>query len=67
MSEPRRQMPREAIRAIAYMGFFLALSSLFIAYYGFRMGFHPLLVGFNVATAAIVTFGSCWMLMQLRR
>lgn len=60
-------MPREAIRAIAFTGFFLALSSLFIAYYGFRMGFSPVLVLFNVGTAAIVSGGSCWMLLQLKR
>jgi hypothetical protein len=60
-------MPRPAIRAIAYSGYFCALTTLFLAYYAWRMGFHPAFVVLNVITAAFLVAGSQWMLVQLKK
>lgn len=60
-------MPRPAIRAIAYSGYFCALTTFFLAYYAFRMGFHPAFVVLNVITALFLMAGSWWMLEQLKK
>lgn len=64
---PRKQMPRPAIRAIAYSGYFCALTTFFLAYYAYRMGFHPAFVVLNVITALFLMVGSWWMLEQLKK
>ena len=62
-----KSMPRPAIRAIAYSGYFCALTTAFIAYFAYRMAFHPVLIGLNVLTAFFLVAGSWWMLDQLKK
>jgi hypothetical protein len=64
---PRKSMPRPAVRAIAYSGYFCALTTFFLAYYAHRMGFHPAFVALNVVTALFLMVGSWWMLDQLKK
>ena len=64
---PRRSMPRPAIRAIAYSGYFCAASTAFLTYYAWKGGFHPFFIGLNAFTALFLAAGSAWMLLQLRK
>ena len=64
---PRKAMPRPAIRAIAYSGHFCALTSAFLAFFAWRMGFHVGFVALNVAVALFMAAGSQWMLIQLKK
>lgn len=62
-----KQMPRPAIAAIAYSGYFCALTTVFLAYFAWRMGYHAGFVVLNVITAAFLAVGSWWMLDQLKK
>jgi hypothetical protein len=64
---PAKQMPRPAIRAIAYSGYFCALTTVFLAYFAARMGYHAGFVVLNVITAVFLAIGSWWMLDQLKK
>jgi hypothetical protein len=66
-AKPTKSMPRPAIRAIALSGYFCALTTAFIAYFAWRQGFHPVLIGLNVLTALFLVVGSWWMLDQLKK
>jgi hypothetical protein len=61
-----RQMPRPAIRAIAWSGHFCALMTCFLVYFAVRHQFHPGLIAFNIACAAFLFVGSLWMQRRLR-
>jgi hypothetical protein len=61
-----KQMPRPAIRAIAYSGYFCALTTAFLAFFAWRMGYHVGFVVLNVITAGFLVAGSWWMLAQLK-
>lgn len=62
-----RQMPREAIRAIAWSGHFCGVVTCFLVYFAVRHGFHPVLIGLNALTALFLFAGSFWMQLQLRK
>lgn len=62
----KRQMPRNAVRAIAYSGHFCGVMTAFLIYFAWRNGFHSGLIALNVATALFLFIGSFWMLHRLR-
>jgi hypothetical protein len=66
-AKPAKAMPRPAIAAIAYSGYFCAVTSAFLAYFAWRMGYHMAFVVLNVLTAIFLTVGSQWMLNQLKK
>lgn len=63
--KPRKAMPRDAIRAIAWSGHFCGVVTCFLVYFAVRHGFHPVLIALNVATALFLFAGSAWMQVQL--
>lgn len=67
VARPAKSMPRPAIAAIAYSGYFCAVTTVFLAYFAWRMGFHVGFVALNVLTAVFLALGSRWMLVQLKR
>lgn len=67
MSEQKRSFPRGAIKAIAASGIFCGLMTCFLVYFAWRMGFSPVFVWLNVATAVFMFVGSAWMLLQLKK
>ena len=64
---PRRAMPRNAIRAIAWSGHFCGVLTCFLVYFAVRNGFSPVLTGLNAAVAVFMFVGSAWMMHQLKR
>jgi hypothetical protein len=66
-AKPLRQMPRPAIKAIAWSGHFCGVMTCFLVYFAVRHGFHPVLIALNAATAAFLFAGSAWMQWQLVR
>lgn len=65
--KPAKAMPRPAIAAIAYSGYFCAVTTVFLAYFAWRMGYHVAFVVLNVLTAFFLAAGSQWMLNQLKK
>ena len=65
--KPGRAMPRQAIAAIAGSGVFCGLMSLFLAYYGWRMGFPPFFAVINGGTGIAMFVGAAWMMAKLKQ
>lgn len=65
--KPRRQMPRPAIKAIAYSGYLCGASTGFLAYYAWRWNYHPGFFWMNAIATVFLIFGSWWMLQQLKK
>jgi hypothetical protein len=66
-TKPRRAMPREAIRAIAWSGHFCGVMTCFMVYFTLR---HQFWVGWALLNGAVAAFmfgGSAWLQWQLRQ